>query len=183
MQTLEKHTKKSKSSNYRPEKDKSLLFITLAVLGLFVGLFLTIGLYSITIISFYNVFKFLVGFAIAGFLIPLKYYQKWFHFIKYEMIIFNVIGVGPLFTGLLLLLNFIFSLNTTTTDYKIEKIYFDEGQFIGVVLENNAFANEYRVVDFSDKPPIEIKHHRTLRLTIAKGLFGFEVISDRELIN
>jgi len=183
VQTLKKHTKKDKSSNYRPEKDKSLLFISLAVLGLFVGALLILGLYSITIISFYTISKLLVGFAIAGFLIPLKYYNKWFHFIKYEMIIFNIIGVAPLFTALLFVLNFIIPLSTTTQDYKIEDIYFEAGEFMGVVLENNAFANEDRIVGFSGKNPIGIKRHKTLRLTLSKGIFGFEVVTNRELVN
>ena len=83
-----KHTKKN-AEKYQQNKDKSMLFLTLAVLGLFVGLLLIIGFYSVTLVSFYTITKFLVGFGIVGFLIPLKFYQKWLNFIKYEMIIFS----------------------------------------------------------------------------------------------
>ena len=183
MQTIKKYTKKRNPENYSPKKDKSLLFITLAVLGLFVGVLLIIGLYSITIISFYTITKLLVGFAILGFLIPLKYYHKWFHFIKYEMIIFNIIGIAPFLTGLLLLLNFTIPLNTTITDYKIEKIYFDDSQSMVVVLESKIFSEEQRIVESSNKSPIKINGKNTLRLTLSKGLFGFDVVEGRELIN
>tara|TARA_B100000809_G_C15137682_1_gene531440 strand:- start:1485 stop:2036 length:552 start_codon:yes stop_codon:yes gene_type:complete len=183
MQTIKKHTKKRNPENYSPKKDKSLLFITLAVLGLFVGVLLILGLYSITIISFYTITKLLVGFAILGFLIPLKYYHKWFHFIKYEMIIFNIIGIAPFLTGLLLLLNFTIPLNTTTTDYKIEKIYFDDSQSMVVVLENKIFSEEQRIVESSNKSAIKINGKNALRLTLSKGLFGLDVVNDRELVN
>jgi hypothetical protein len=183
MSIIKSSTKKSKSSNYSPKKDKSLLFTTLAVLGLFVGLLLILSLYSVTLISFYTITKLLVGFAISGFLIPLKYYQKWFNFIKYEMIVFNVIGVSPFFTAILLLLNFLIPLSTIVQDYKIDKIYFDDGKFMGVVLENNTYANEERIVEFSDRNPNSVKYKSFLRLTLNKGIFGFEVVSERELIN
>lgn len=183
MQTLKKHTEKSKSSNYLPKKDKSLLFITLAVLGLFVGTLLIIGLYSITIISLYTIIKLLIGFAIVGFLIPLKYYQKWFYFLKYEMIVFNIIGISPLFTGLFLLLNFTVPLNTTITDYKIEKIYFDDSQYMVVVLENKIFSEEQRILKLSNKSLIKIEGKNALKLTLSKGLFGLDVVNDRELVD
>jgi len=183
VSSIQKRNTKTTAGNYQQKKDKSMLFLTLAVLGLFVGLFLIIGFYSITIISFYTITKFLVGFAIAGFLIPLNYYQKWFNFIKYEMIIFNVIGVAPLFTGILLLLNFIIVLNTSTETYKIEKAYFDSGRFVGIVLENNAYADESRIIEFREKTIIEIRRYQYLEITLNKGLFGFDVVKSRELKN
>ncbi len=180
MSNIQKPYKKKRATNYEQKKDKSMLFLTLAVLGLFVGLLLIIGFYSVTLISFYTVTKFLVGFGIVGFLIPLKLYQKWLNFIKYEMIIFNVIGIAPFFTGLILLLNFTITTVTTTETYNIEKAYFDSGRFVGIVLENNAFADESRIVEFSDKNLIEIKRYKTLSITLDKGLFGFDVVKNRE---
>ena len=99
------------------------------------------------------------------------------------MIIFNAIGVAPSFTGLLLLFNFMFPLNTTIENYNIEKLYFDEGAFMGVVLENNIFAKEKRIVGFPDENPNVIKHKKILRLTLNKGLFGFVVVRSRDLID
>jgi len=159
-----------------------MLFITLAVLGLFIGIFLCMGLYAITIIDFYALSKILIGFAIVGFLIPLKYYQKWFHFIKYEMIIFNIIGVAPLFTGLFLTINFLLASNPKTTTYKIEKLYYDHSRFMGVVLENNTFDDEPKIVGFPNITIREVAGKGFLKLTVAEGLFGFEAIKNRTLI-
>lgn len=180
MSSIQKRNTKKTTEKYQQKKDKSMLFLTLAVLGLFVGLLLIIGFYSVTLISFYTVTKFLVGFGILGFLVPLKFYQKWLNFIKYEMIIFNVIGVAPLFSGLMLLLNFLAATDTKTETYNIEKAYFDSGRFVGIVLENNAYADESRIVEFSDKNLIEIKRYKTLSITIDEGLFGFDIVKSRE---
>jgi len=183
VRTIQKNTKKQTAGIYQPKKDKSLLFIRLAVLGLFIGIFLCMGLCAITLIDFYDLSKILIGFAIVGFLIPLKYYSKWFHFIKYEMIIFNVIGVAPFFTGLFLVLNFLLASNLNTQEYKIEKLYYDNGRFMGVVLENNTFSEEPKIVAFPNSTIKEIAGKEFLELTLAKGLFGFEVIKERKFID
>ncbi|MGB0886608.1 MAG: hypothetical protein ACPGSL_00685 [Vicingaceae bacterium] len=180
MSSIQKRNTKKTTGKYQQKKDRSMLFLTLAVLGLFVGLLLIIGFYSVTLISFYTITKFLVGFGIVGFLIPLKLYQKWLNFIKYEMIIFNIIGVAPLFTGLMLLLNFTITTHTKTETYNLEKAYFDNGRFVGIVLENNAYADEPRIVEFSDKTLIEIKRYQTLNIKLDEGIFGFDVVVNRE---
>ena len=54
--------------------------------------------------------------------------------------------------------------------------------FVGVVLENNAHSNEHRIVEFKDKTITEIKRHKAIRITMSKGLFGFDVINNRKLI-
>ena len=59
---------------YQPKKDNSLRYMYLTVLGLFVGIGLTLFFYSYTLIDFVDLSKFIVGFGIMGFLIPLKYY-------------------------------------------------------------------------------------------------------------
>ncbi len=172
------------SDNYKP-KDRSFKIIFISVAGFFVGFGLCVGFYYHTLIDIFELSKFMAGFAVIGFLIPLKFYKKWFHFIKYEMIIFNVLGVSPLFTGLFLLLNYTFTSGTYTHHYKIEKIYI-EGEVditsIGVVLENNFFSHERKIVELTDIPPNEIYEKNFLKLTISKGLFGYDVIKEKILI-
>ena len=133
----------SAPDEYKPKRDRSKIFSLITVICFFVGFGLCIGFYSVTLIDIYSFSKFIVAFAVMGFLIPLKFYRKWCHFIKYETIIFNVIGIEPIFSGLFLTLNFTFSSNPKTHQYKIEKIYFDgeeDYKSIGVILENNIFS-------------------------------------------
>ena len=96
--------KKAATGNYKPKKDKSYNYIVFAVLCFFVGFGLSIAFYSYVLIDIVTLSKFIAAFAVIGFLIPLKLYRKWFDFIKYEMIIFNIIGIAPILTGLFLII-------------------------------------------------------------------------------
>jgi len=174
------------AKNYQPQKDKSYRFITIAVISFFVGLTLCFILYSRTLITIFQLSKFFIGFMVVGFLIPLKYYQKWFHFIKYETLIFNVIGVGPFLTALFLLTNFIFSSNPSIHQYKIEKIYFegeDDYKSINIILKNNRFADESKIINIDNLNLQNLKNNSKLKLVLEKGLFGYEVIKKREFVN
>ena len=94
-------------------------------------------------------------------------------------------GVAPLLTGLFLALNFIFSSGNISHDYKIEKIYFEGEESyksVGVILENNFFSGERKIVQLSDPDPSEIMNNSHFRVTLGKGLFGFEVIKERTFI-
>jgi len=174
---------KKKLENYRDKKDNSLRYLKLAVFALFIGTGSSIGFYAFTLIDFYSLSKYIVGFMVVGFLIPLKYYQQWFNFIKYEMIIFNVIGVAPFLTGLFLCLNFLISANPTTHKYKIEQLYTEGGkhsQALGIILEGNAFSGERKITGVDNANLKELSGKPFLKLTIAKGLFNFDVIKEKE---
>ena len=181
-------TKKSNNYsdvNYQPKQDKSFGFIMLAVLAFFVGFGCILGFYYVTLIDFYGLTKFMALFGVLGFLIPLKFYRKWFHFIKYEMIVFNILGLMPFLTGLFLVLNFVFSSDSTTKEYKIEKVYFEgEGMHKtpGIILEDNIFSGERKIVEIKDIELIGFDEKTYFSVTIAEGLFGYQVVKNREFV-
>jgi cell division septal protein FtsQ len=173
------------SNKYPNPKDRSLGLLTIAILCFFIGFGLIIGFYGYTLIGLLDLSKFIVGFMVLGFLIPLKLYSKWFHFIKYEVIIFNILGVAPFFTGVFLVLNFIFASQTKTTEYLIEKFYIEGEQHnasAGIILENNTYSEERKIVELTPEEASELIGKTHLKLTISKGLFGFEIIKDREFL-
>jgi len=173
----------STKSSYNSKKDYSYHFLYAAVIALFLGVGMCLYLYSITLINFLQFSKILIGFTVAGFLIPLKLYERWLHFIKYETIIFNIIGVGPFFTGLFLLFNLIFSTNEFTHRYRIDKVYRngeDGYQSLGVILEDNVFSGEPKIVELTDEEFLAIYKKKSLLLTVSNGAFGFDVIKKKE---
>ena len=175
-----------KRDSYKVEKDRSYGPMVLAILVFFVGIFTIVGLYNVTLISFFTLTQFIVGFMVVGFLIPLRFYSKWFHFIKYETIIFNVMGVAPFLTGLFLVLNFLIVSDAKTEEFKIEKLYFGENNKTmakGVILEGNAYADEPKIVEVDKTESLKMYFNSHLRITLAKGLFGLEVIKDKEFFN
>lgn len=176
--------KKQASATYKPKKDKSYNYIVFAVLCFFIGFGLAIAFYSYVLIDIVTLSKFIAAFAVVGFLIPLKLYRKWFDFIKYEMIIFNIIGIAPILTGLFLCLNFMFTSNEFTHDYKIINIFIDgkeNHKTIGVVLENNVFSGNDKIVKINSITP-DILNSSHYRVTLAEGLFGFEVVKETKFI-
>lgn len=182
--TNKNHIEKGKES-YTPQKDRSFKAIALTLVGFFIGAGLVVFFYDVTLINSFDLSKFIIGFIVIGFLIPLKYYQKWFQFIRYEILIFNLM-IGPLLTGVFLTLNFLISSNPTTETYKIEKQYFITGyQGFGTIqlkLENNAFFEQKKVTHFDDKQPYELAEYNYLQITLSKGLFGYQIIKERTLL-
>lgn len=176
---------KNNINNYKEQKDKSLTFLTLSILALFVGGFVSITLYSVTLINLYTISKLWIGFTFVGFLIPLKYYQKWFNFIKYEMIIFNVIGIGPFLMALFLSLNYILSTETLSQKYRIEKIYYEgenNAKYLGIILEGKEFSGERKITEIDPFEASKIVRKPYLKLVIANGVFGYQVITERTFI-
>jgi hypothetical protein len=172
-------------TKYKEKKDRSLLFLTLSVVGLFLGIGSCIGFYAYTLIDIYELSKFFIAFTVVGFLIPLKYYQRWFHFIKYEVIIFNVIGMGPFLSGLFLCLNFLITSNASTEKYRIQEIYtIKEGDHraLGMILEENSFSGEDKITGLKEVNPTDFLGNTHLKLTIADGLFGYRVIQEKSFL-
>lgn len=175
-----KEVGKIREQSYTPKKDKSRRFITLAIFAFFVGTFLIMGFFPITFISLFTTSKLIVLFTVIGFLIPLKIYSKYFHFIKYETIIFNILGVGPFLTGLFLCLNFLFTSNLQTSKYEFNGFKTNSNTVDLLIIENKP---ELPIEAFNCPP--EILHQmkgNILKITTGDGLFGFGVIKDREII-
>ncbi len=172
----------SNTSTSNSKKDRSSRWIVLAVLGFFIGFGLIIGFYGVTLISLVDFSKILSAFAVVGFLVPLKLYRKWFHFIKYEVVIFNIVGMAPFFTGLFLVLNFLFSTTLSTNEHFIEKVYlgsYENNLPPKIILENNLYEEQSKITEITPEESPEVITSNYLKLTLGKGLFGFEVIKER----
>ena len=163
---------------YQPAKDNSKKVITIAVFAFFIGYALMLLIYPYILINFFTLTQFFVGFTVVSFLIPLKLYQKWFQFIKYEMILFNILGIGPLFTGLFLLLNLLITTNAQTINYKIIGCK-TSGQNIELKLQSEIGEIDPKITNMSNVNLEEFVAATTIDITLAKGIFGLTVIKDR----
>ena len=101
-------------------------------------------------------------------------------FIKYEVIIFNLIGVAPFFTSLFLSLNFLISTNVVTDKYEFNSFVKHGSSIELLVIHNNPeLPNKAFICD----PAILYQMRgNTLKITTAKGLFGLGVVKDREIV-
>lgn len=146
--------------------------------GWFIGLFLIWGMYTTTQITIIETFKWYFLFATVITILPYRLILKVI-FLEYTYwIVANVVGIGPLVTGLFLLLNFLFSYNPTTTKYAIEKVPRPEPRAVGpttIILENNTLEHhpKFRTFDFH-----EIVFQKSVTYTFEDGLFGYPILKD-----
>ncbi|MCB0402753.1 MAG: hypothetical protein KDD41_11760 [Flavobacteriales bacterium] len=175
----------SGDEHYQKVKNRSYTYLAFAIFAFFIGIGTIIGMYPLTLTGLFGIAQILAGSLLAGFLVPFKWYQNWFHFIFYDVVVFNVLGLMPFLTALFLVLNFVFSHNTVTTDYRIEKIYLEgEGNNVshGVILEGNAFSDERKIVEIDDVEFNGFSENTYFRVSVADGLFGIQVVKNREFI-
>ena len=170
--------RKNIDTPYQPINDRSKRAITISIFGLFIGFGLIILMYPLTLINFLKLTQLFIGFSVVGFLIPLKWYQRWLHFIKYEMILFNLMGIGPFFTALFLVLNFLFSSNSQTINYEI--IGFEKsGNGIDLKLRSEIQEINPKITYMNEVNYEEFTFAKTIDITLADGLFGFKIMKDR----
>jgi hypothetical protein len=175
---LKPDLRKNIDTPYQLIKDRSKRAITISIFSLFIGFGLIILMYPLTLINFFKLTQLFIGFSVVGFLIPLKFYQRWFHFIKYEMILFNIMGVGPFFTALFLVLNFLFSSNPQRINYEI--IGFEKsGNGIDLKLRSELKEINPKITYMSEVNVEEFTFAKTIDISLADGLFGFKIIKER----
>lgn len=163
---------------YQPVKDNSKKVMTISVFAFFIGFALIIVLYPYILINFFTLTKIFIGFTVIGFVIPLKFYRKWFQFIKYEMILFNILGAGPLLTGLFLSLNLLITTNAQTINYEIIGCKIN-GNSVDLELRSEIQHINPKITCMNDVDMVEFTFAKTIDITLADGIFGFKVIKDR----
>lgn len=98
------------------------------------------------------------------------------------MILFNLMGIGPFFTALFLVLNFLFSSNPQTINYEI--IGFEKsGSGIDLKLRSEIQEINPKITYLSEVNLEEFTFAKTIDITLADGLFGFKIIKDRTFRN
>lgn len=167
--------------SYQPKKDRSYNFIVLMAAMFFLGFGWCVNYYPETLIPFSTMSKILLFFAVIGLLVPLRYYAKWISFSKYEVILFNILGLAPFLTGLLLLLNYNFTSTKFKHYYSIHRTNIEtkeQLQITGLILEKNIFSQNYKVIDITYFPESDFEKYRFHEIIIYNGLLGLKVIKE-----
>jgi|TARA_R110000782_G_scaffold269225_1_gene366915 hypothetical protein len=165
---------------YQPKKDKSMTVITIVIAGFFIGSMWCVAYYPYTLINFYDFSKVFIFLAVIGFLLPLRFYTKWFHFTKYEAFMFNLMGVAPFVCGSLLLLNYYFYTTTFTHFYFIEEYFIEEQRTIstlGIEAERNLITGKYKIIGLSYPNEHDFLQYNFYEIEIREGILGFKTVS------
>lgn len=147
----------------------------------FIGLFIIWNAYYQTEITLTETFKWFLFFALTGTLIPHKFISK-FIWIDYTYwITSNIVGLGPLLTGIFLTINLLITDQPTIKTYQIIQVHYPESieyTETTVGLENNALQDypKFRTFDYH-----EVKYHKSITYYFTTGCFGYRVIEKSEV--
>lgn len=147
----------------------------------FVSIFLLMHYFGKTLMNFFALFSLFMLFAAAAFLVPISIYRKKFTMSYYEFSLMNILGIAPCLTSLMLLLNFHISTNEHIERYKITRREVSNQEMI-LHLESNALNKQefLRTIDDEEMLQYPDTYSDTLSITFAEGLFGYEVVKNRE---
>lgn len=147
----------------------------------FIGLIVLFWVYQFTQITFLDTLKYLIFFSVFFTLLPYKWMVKIIPVDYLFMLLINLIGFGPLFTSIFLSLNFFITDPKSTQVSKIRNVDYGEGWNANqtvIELEQNALENCPKFRTFDSAYRMEILNSDSYHYTTAKGLFGFEVLTD-----
>ncbi len=94
------------------------------------------------------------------------------------MILFNILGIGPLLTGLFLALNLLITSNVQTINYEIIGCKIN-GNSVDLELRSEIQHINPKITSMSEVDMATFASAKTIDITLADGLFGFKVIKDR----
>ncbi|MGB0390057.1 MAG: hypothetical protein ACPGRC_01145 [Salibacteraceae bacterium] len=147
----------------------------------FIGLIILFWVYSYTDISIFDTIKFFVFFSVFFTLIPYKWMVKIIPVDYFFMLFINIIGLGPIFTGLFLLVNLLCTGPMLTTTSEIITVDYGEGfnaNNVVITLSNKDLSEIQKFRTFDPTKKIEIIDSKYYNYTTADGIFGFKVLLD-----
>lgn len=162
--------------------------IAAMLIGLFAGIFTFAFIGLSTLVSFMFLSQVLAFFSFAGLLIPLRFYKKWFGMNRIEAVLFNILGIGPFISALLLWVNFIFHSKVKeelipVVSAKIISAEHFEDIKVEFSLENG-FYEQYPVVRTITLDANNLKKAEAgaLKIFTAEGGLGYKVFLGNEVV-
>lgn len=164
------------------KKDYSNWVNPLIAFGWFAGFFLMYGFYFITQITISEIgINYLICGTIST-LLPYKLILRWINIDFPHWIVANVVGLGPFISGLLLLLNFLFSSGPYSETYTIKEIPQLPRLVDGpteIVFQNNELSDfsQFRTFQY-----YQVLGHTHVTYDFEEGLFGYPVLKETNLL-
>jgi hypothetical protein len=178
------HKKRSRKS----EKDWHWAY-SVIIAGLFVGILSIAIVTQQTFITKTEVSKFLAFFCFVWFIIPINLYCKWLKLEKLEAFLLGIVGVGPLIFSGLLWTNYLVIKEVHKITYNVVEIVPESYNIVGGGLTSVLYELEFDSMwDFPEFRRFEFTGEMSILKTTAvkysfgKGVLGYDVIEDRELV-
>lgn len=162
------------------------LLINMIVVSWFSGFFLALHYSYRTVISIDTTFHLFLLFGVISTGIHYFFVREKSKKLLFQLAFFHFLGLAAIICGIFLLLNFHIRSKPYIEEYRIKDITYEyQDKFTGkrtVELENKAYHNYSYVLDFDQWSLSELESAQKIRITYARGIFGFKVILDEELV-
>lgn len=165
------------------------LGVVMMLTGIFVSSFFIFWLSELTVISSWEVFMILLGGAFAGAVLQYPYFIRMEEFSLFRYIIYNLTGIGPHVCALVLALNFFFARSPGREEtYEAVGVTMNENSLsfgygdLLVVLKGDKYSDHLYFLSFNPPPDTNVKAIRGVKLVFREGLFGYEVLKEKELL-
>lgn len=183
MKTLKNITPSNGTKPVRNNSKNWHWSLTVGLLGFVIGIFTFVFIGKVTLISRLNLILLTVIPSVAGLLLPMRFYKKWFGMEVAEKFIFSIGGVGPLLTSVLLWSNFLVhtsvkeEIHAVIKGKLIQSEHFENADVL-FELENDAYEEfpEARTISLKTQELAEVSKIKKMKLTVAKGCMGYRVV-------
>ena len=153
--------------------------------GWFVGLLVLYFLFNLTHISIWQTLKYLLAFSVIFTLVPYKWVVKLVPIDYPFVLILNFFALGPVFTSLFFIGNFLLASPPVTKTAKIIHYAHGEGfqsSSIVIKLEGNELQNTPKFRTFDASYYKEIAYNPYVEYSIAEGFFGYQILTHYDFI-
>jgi hypothetical protein len=187
LKEVQKHKHKKASFQNKPIEDQIRngewhWSHTLMLVGLFIGFGAVIWLANQTIITLWEISRYLLFACCFLLVIPYRIYRDELHLERLEVILVNVLGVGPLLIALLLTVNFLVLTERKVVTYEVEKVNvlrsgFSSGN-VRLEYKNGGMDDllSLRTFDVNNYP--KALYAKTVTYKMGHGILGYDVVRD-----
>lgn len=157
---------------------------TLMLVGLFVGVIVSVLFIDKTLITWTGVLRLYLICALTGLLVPYRMYRKLLRMELTEVILSGVIGVGPCLMALIFMMNYIIAFNPQEYTYQVQHLNkVESGRDVDKIelMYNTDKLDDYpRLRTFDLYNDIAAIDAGFVKYTYKSGLFGMETVRDIE---
>ncbi len=158
------------------------------ILGLLFGLFSLAYAGHYTFLSRMDLSRLMALCCFIGALLPVGFYRRWFPFSRWDVLFFNLLGVGPVLCGMVLWINFFFHgpadlFTYKVIDRRVERTVIPGDPVVWVELENEAMQAypQYRKYEVYEGHKAALNADRVQYRT-AIGLLGWRILLGRAFL-
>jgi len=158
--------------------ETSFRLVYISIVLFFLGSFLCVIYGFKTMIPLTSFVRILVLIIIAAYLVQRIFLYTIFPMKRMEYLMLSTFGIGPFLSAVFLILNFYIHTEKIIHVYRLNKVInVDNYQYFDV---DNIPCDQYPELCVVREDDLHLKEGEYVKITVAKGLFGFGIVAEVE---